>query len=257
LCAGAFRRTSIRGGDGQAEQPDVRNSNLSLGEDGVRAENLPLIVLLQFAYNLNGGSKDQLVGAPSWVLSVPFDINAKEDEETATRIRRLSSGERDAALRQMLQALLAARFQLKVHHETRELPVLALTVAKGGSKLVPAAQPPGSSAPRGPDGWTGLHNPSRGRTIGHSATMKMLVDALSTKPEIGGRLVLDDTGLKDEYNFDLKWTPGNGSARAEEADAGGPSLFAALQEQLGLRLESTRAHVDCIVIDHVEQPSPN
>jgi uncharacterized protein (TIGR03435 family) len=164
----------------------------------------------------------------------------------------MSPDERMTTLREMVRALLEERFQLKVHPETRELPVLALTIAKGGSKLLPARHAAGSSQAHEPDDWQGLRNPRRGRTVGHSATMQMLVNALSSKSEIGGRLVIDQTGLKGEYNFDLTWTPDDGAD-----SAAGPSLFAALQEQLGLRLQSTRAPVDCIVIDHVEQPSPN
>jgi uncharacterized protein (TIGR03435 family) len=82
----------------------------------------------------------------------------------------------------------------------------------------------------------------------------MLVGTLSRKPEIGGRLVVDETGLTGKYDFELTWSPQNSAADAGD-DAGGPSLFAALQEQLGLKVEDRKSPVDCIVIDHVEMPS--
>jgi uncharacterized protein (TIGR03435 family) len=228
--------------------PDAQGSNLNFGENRVTASNMQLRFLLQYAYGLNTGSNDQIVGAPAWIDSLRFDIDAKEDEESAVKIGGMAAAERMATLRQMLQGLLIERFQLKAHHETRQLPVLALTVAKGGAKLTPV----GAVAP---DGWTGLHNPRRGETEGRDVPVQMLVETLSSKPEIGGRLVVDATGLQGKYNFKLDWTPEGTKAR--DADAGGPSLFAALQEQLGLKLESRKAPVDCLVIDHLVQPSGN
>jgi uncharacterized protein (TIGR03435 family) len=234
-------------------KPDARSSNLNLGENGVQSTNLPVLFLLQFAFDLNGGSKDQLVGMPAWVSSVPFDINAKMDEDTTIKIRNMKSDERVAAIRQMVQVLLADRFHLIVHHETRVLSVLALVVAAGGPKLLSA-----SDTPTPPNEWTGLHNPKPGRTEGRDAPVAMLVNALSSKPEIGGRLVLDQTGLLAKYNFTLTWAPVNRRPSDESTiDESGPSLFTALKEQLGLQLQSRKAPVDCIVIDHIEQPSPN
>ncbi len=99
---------------------DTRGSNLDLGIDAIRSSNLPVMFLLKFAFNLNGGSDDQIIGAPSWVSSLPFDIRAKVDEEAAARIARMSTDERIATTRKMVQTLLANRFQLKVHHESRE-----------------------------------------------------------------------------------------------------------------------------------------
>src|SRR6185437_14458566 len=95
---------------------------------------------------------------------------------------------------------------------------------------------------------------SRGKIEGHGATMKMLVGTLSPKQEIGGRLMVDDTGLSGKYDFELNWSPEDLAAHTE-SDAGGPSLFTALQEQLGLKVEQKKSPVDCIVIDHVEMPS--
>ena len=250
----AFEVSTVKPGN-----PNARNSSLDLGMDRVTSNNLPLTFILQFAYNLNTGSKDQIVGAPSWVDTTLFDIDAKEDPEVAAKIAKMPQEQRVEALRQMVQALLSDRFQLKVHHETRELPVLALVVAKGGPKLTPAVKPiPADGvAPASTGSWSGLHNPGRGKTEGRDIPVKLLVDALSSKPEIGGRIVVDATGLQGNYNFVLTWTPDNRSASGGDSDSGGPSLFAALQEQLGLKLEPRKAPIDCIVVDRVEQPSPN
>jgi uncharacterized protein (TIGR03435 family) len=212
--------------------------------------------LLKFAFNLNGGSDDQILGAPPWVSSLPLDIRAKADEETAARIAGMPSDERIATTRKMVQTLLADRFQLKVHHESRELPVLALTIAKSGSKLTPVSDTPASSG-TGAGSWTGLHNPKAGETEGRDVSVALLVNALSSKPEIGGRLVVDETGLTGKYSFKLTWAPEDLHAAVNDAGAGGPSLFTAIQEQLGLKLETRKAPVDCVVIDHIERPSPN
>jgi uncharacterized protein (TIGR03435 family) len=235
----------------------TRSSNLNFETDAIRSVNLPLIFLLQYAYNLNAGSSDQIIGAPAWLSSVPFDITAKMDDETSSRISKMPNEERDATLRLMIRELLADRFKLKIHHESKELAVFALKVVRDGPKLTSAVAPPiVPPKPRRPDDWTGLHNRD-GLMQGRDASMKMLVDALSWKPEVGGRLVVDQTGLQGNYNFALRWTPDSGRSAADNPGESGPSLFTALQEQFGLKLESKKAPVDCIVIDHVEQPTPN
>ena len=233
-------------------RPDATSSNLNLGESGIQSTNSPLLFLLQFAYGLNGGSKDQLVGMPAWVSSVPFDINAKVDEATAIKISSMKTDERVAATRQMVQALLADRFHLVVHHEIRVLPVLSLVIAAGGPRLQSA-----SDSPTPPNEWTGLHNPGPGRTEGRDVPVATLVNALSSMPEVGGQLVLDQTGLPARYNFTLTWASENRRPSDNRTDESGPSLFTALKEQLGLQLQRRKAPVDCIVIDHIEQPSPN
>jgi uncharacterized protein (TIGR03435 family) len=247
----AFEVSTVR-----PSSPDTRGSNLDLGADAIRSSNLPVMFLLKFAFNLNGGSDDQIIGGPSWVSSLPFDIRAKVDEEAAARIAGMSTDDRIATTRKMVQTLLADRFQLKVHHESRELRVLALMIAKGGSKLTAVSDTPASST-TGAGSWTGLHNPRAGETEGRDVPVALLVNALSSKPEIGGRLVVDETGLTGKYSFKLTWVPEDRHAAVDDPGAGGPSLFTAIQEQLGLKLETQKAPVDCLVIDHIEQPSPN
>jgi uncharacterized protein (TIGR03435 family) len=246
----AFEVAVIRPGN-----PNSSGSNLNIDPAHFRSQNMPVLFLLQFAYDLNHGSKDQIIGAPSWVSTAGFDITTKPTAAMAEDLKNLPDERRMDLSRQMLRQLLADRFHLVVHHESRKLPVLALTVAKGGPKVA-AVQSHRTLDKNSPDSWAGLHNPERGHTVGHEATMKMLLDVLSSNSEIGGRLIVDKTGLNGEYDFDLRWMPEtNAGPVAQNAD--GPSLFAALQEQLGLKLKAEKEPVDCIVIDHIEQPTPN
>ena len=244
--APTFEVTTVKPAD-----PNARFSNLNLGNDDVRSTNLPIDFLLQFAYGLSGGSKYQIVGAPAWTSTTRFDIAAKMDEETAARIQKMSREERMATLRMMVRSLLASRFGLAIHHEIRTLPVLSLTVSQDRPKLVSS-----SANPTPPGEWNGLHNPRAGQIEGRDVTTADLASDLSNQTEIDGQLVVDNTGLQGKYNFTLTWAPEN--RRAQQTDSsGGPSLFTALKEQLGLQLESRRVPVDCIVIDHIEPPSAN
>ena len=160
-------------------------------------------------------------------------------------------------VRQKLQALLADRFQLTLHHETKEQPVYALVIGKNGSKLQES-----QSKQEGRHMMMG-----RGELNGEGVPLDMLVSNLSRQV---GRPVIDRTGLKGNYDFKLQWTPDPGQSGGPmggppppgvEAppppDPNGPSIFTAVQEQLGLRLESQKGPVDLIVIDRVEKPSEN
>jgi uncharacterized protein (TIGR03435 family) len=138
----------------------------------------------------------------------------------------------------MVQTLLADRFQLKFHRETRELPIYALVVAKNGAKLH-AVSAAGLGVGMG-----------KGRFNGRGADMPTLASVLSNEL---GRLVFDRTGLSGFYDFTLTFEPDDTRA----ADTAGPSLFTALQEQLGLRLEPQKGPVETLVIDHAEKPSAN
>jgi uncharacterized protein (TIGR03435 family) len=167
------------------------------------------------------------VGGPGWFDTEPFDISAKADGPAS-----------NDELRRMVQTLLAERFQLKFHRETKEQPVYALVVGKGGPKLQ-AAKSEGRGVGIG----------VRGRLNGNGADMKTLASVLADRLS---RSVVDRTGLKGFYDFLLTWTPDE-----VQADDPGPSLSTAIQEQLGLKLESTKAPVEMIVIDHAEKPSNN
>jgi uncharacterized protein (TIGR03435 family) len=184
----------------------------------------PLKSLVCFAYQLRD---HQVAGGPAWFDTEPFDVTAKGDEHASY-----------AQLGMMVQTLLADRFQLKFHHEMKEQPIYALVLGKNGPKFREV-----NEAGRG----VGIGG--RGRLNGNGADMATFASALSGKL---GRSVVDRTGLKGFYDFLLTWTPDEA-----QADAPGPSLFTALQEQLGLKLESMKGPVEILVVDRAERPSEN
>jgi uncharacterized protein (TIGR03435 family) len=169
----------------------------------------------------------------------------------------------------MLQPALAERFKLKVHSETKQLPVYELIVAKGGAKLKEAtAGDTYANGIKGPDGVGrgGMMRSGPGQLTAQAVPMTSLANLLSQQLH---RTVLDKTGLTAKYDLELNWTPDQGSdpmfkgpegspQRADAApDSSGPSIFTALQEQLGLKLQSANGPVETLVIDHVEMPSEN
>jgi bla regulator protein blaR1 len=255
--------------------------------DGVSLQGIHVEMLLQMAF---GVESDRIVGAPKWVQSNRYDVEAKIAPEDAPKVDKLKMGQR----RQMLLPILEERLNLKYHHETRELPMYALVVAKGGPKLTESKAgdampgpdkhaapggslpPPGAPGPvAGPDGPPrGGNRPvigegmrmSPGNIQAQGGSIDFLAHALS---RIVGRSVVDKTGLTGSYDFSLNWTPdesmrnvsGGPQGPPEDGDptpdANGPSIFTAVQEQLGLKLESQKGPVDVIVIDRIDLPSPN
>ncbi len=181
-------------------------------------------------------------GMPSWGDSAHFDIDAKADDATTEAMKKLSEKEQSNQAQQMLRALLADRFRLKAHTETRQGPIYNLVAAKSGFKLKPTheGEQPG-----------GYYSCGSGRILIREGPISSFVFCLSDG--IAGRTVIDKTGLAGNYDIDLKWTPDD----QQSADDAGPSLFTALEEQLGLKLESAKGPVDVFVIDYVEKPSPD
>jgi uncharacterized protein (TIGR03435 family) len=180
----------------------------------------------------------QVAGATGWIGSDRYDIAARPAGETTPS--------RDQA-HQMLQPLLAERFQLKFHRETKEMPVYALVKGKSGPKLKEntAANPPM------------LRMSSKGRDTQMTFTgspIEQLVRQLSHVPGVD-RPVLDQTGLTGKYDFQLNLTAEQGGDPA--TGASGESIFTAIEEQLGLKLELRKAPIGMVVIDHVERPSEN
>lgn len=200
--------------------------------DRFSAINITLLALMQWAYSM---PEKQILDGPAWVDSTRFDIQAKADTD---EIKRLTSEQDRDLKRRMVQALLADRFHLTVHQETRVRPAYDLVVAKGGSKLQPT-QSNGKSIGTG-----------RSHFNGQGLTMILIAEELS---QITGRIVVDKTGLTDRYDLKLQWSPDDAPA----TDNSAPSLFTAIQEQLGLKLESAKEPVSVLVIDHIETPTPN
>lgn len=242
--------------------------SLMFTPDGLSVTAGPPMMLIMSAYRVN---PQQISGAADWLTSERYDIEAKMDPATADELSKLSEDQRIAARQRMLQVFLAERFKLKVHQETKELPIYALIVAKNGPKLREAK--PGdtyANGIKGPDGKSGAGMMFGGREgfTAQAVPIANLVRHLSLQL---GRTVIDKTGLAGKYDFTLKWAPDEiqssmftgpesgppGPAGAAFPDSSGPSLFTALEEQLGLKLESQKGPVGIVVIDHVERPSEN
>lgn len=210
-----------------------------------QATGVTLKFLMQEAY----GVRDfQISGGPSWMNTDRWDIVAK-GEGLPDRVP-------PEQFRSMLTSLIEERFQVKFHRETKEMPVYNLVAAKGGPKVTVHG---GASAPRLRMG--------RAELDGTSVPLAMLAQQLSQQL---GRTVVDKTGLTGDYDFSLKWTPEPGQGGmpfgpppgAPEggpapADPNRPSIFTAVQEQLGLKLESDKGPVQMLVLDRVERPSEN
>lgn len=241
---------------------------MRLTPDGLSATGSNLMMLVTFAYGVN---PDQIAAAPDWLKSESYDIEAKMDPATAEELRNLGEDQRKTATQHMLQVLLADRFKLKVHEETKELSIYALVVAKNGPKLQEAKT--GDTYPngiKGPDGKSGA-GMMFGRREGVTAQGVPIASLVRRLSLLLGRSVVDKTGLTGKYDFTLKWTPDEipgamskapesgepSTAGAAFRDSSGPSLFTALKEQLGLKLESQKGPVGIVVIDHVERPSEN
>lgn len=238
--------------------------------DRFTATNVPLRELIRFAYDVQD---TRLVGGPDWIRSERFDIVAKAEQP----LPAWGPAGPPMPLLLMLRTLLADRFGLVVHQETRDLPVYALVVAREdrnfgpeirASKLECDSQARAGRAGPPPPGRGAADQPTCGMRIGPGqmiiggTPMSQFAMVLSNFVQ---RVVIDRTQLPGTFDFRLSWTPDRipqaepppGAPPLPPIDPNGPSLFAALQEQLGLKLESTRAPLDVLVIDRVERPTPD
>lgn len=201
---------------------------------GLRITGATLKNLISIAYNVR---EFQISGGPQWVEKERFDIDARAAASDG------ASPADAARLRERIRSLLADRFQLAQHSEIREQPVYSLVVAKSGSKLQDSKETRSLIRLMG-----------RGTLKGQSVGVGMLALNLSNQL---GRRVIDKTGLDGKYDFELKWTTDPSAAPLAPGDPDGPSIFTALQEQLGLRLEADKGAVEILVIDKAERPSNN
>jgi uncharacterized protein (TIGR03435 family) len=238
---------------------DAVMSGVSRPPDGLVITNWTVQALLRMACEVQD---NQISGLPAWARSDGYDIDAKMDAITSDALKKLNEEDGFRARQQMLQALLAERFKLGVHRETRELPVYSLVIAKGGFKLQPV--PPDKVYPNGTRGSasTSTFAMGGGKITGHAIPIAALTQSLT---QILGRTVLDKTGLAGVYDVPLQWATsnsgqplaGDGAGGASSADPSGATIFIAIQEQLGLKLEAGKGPVEIIVIDRVEKPSGN
>lgn len=213
--------------------------------DGYHGIGVSLRQLVREAYGVF--DNNLLVGGAAWIDNDKFDIDAKFDPSNIPNAKDLTYRQRA----DMLRAVLADRFQLKVHFEQKTFPVYNLVIATTEPKLKEAPPEHLHSAPWG--GPTCLHTRGRaGMMAVEGCGAGALADSLSYD---SGRKVIDKTGLTGRYDFELHWTPDN--TPADSPLAGGPSIFTALQEQLGLKLEPATAPLDVLVIDSAQKPSGN
>lgn len=236
----------------------------SAGGRGFTTVNATLRDLIQEAYNVK--SAGQIEGASGWMTSDKFDIEARMDDPQVEAMAKLPMEKKIDQVRLMLQSLLEERFALKLGESTRQATFFDLVVAKGGSKMKATEMAPidPAGAPAHPVNGPRLLRRGPGKLEATGASMGLLTDTLSRLHELGaeggftvGELIVDKTGLTGMYDWTLNWTPDTVAQGDDVGDAAGPSLFTALQEQLGLKLEKTKAPVEVLVIEHVERPTEN
>lgn len=244
---------------------DFRSTSTTRGGRFV-ATNYTLRRLIQFAYSPKGSQllNDHIVGGPAWIDTDHFDLEGRIENDRAGNVPV------------MVQSLLEDRFQLKVHRETRELPIYDLVVAKRGKlKLSDDQTTPNPKAPPAPAtgdtlarGVFGILPGSSGFTIeGRAVPISILVNLLRSEV---GRPVVDKTDLQGLFDIHLPFIPESNpiAARprvptpsrpqpATPLDLSGASIFTALQEELGLKLESAKGPVEVLMIDHAERPDAN
>jgi uncharacterized protein (TIGR03435 family) len=251
--------------DVMSVKPNTGNGPQSMRVTPGRAAvtNIPLKTLIQFAYQVQ---PRELADAPDWISVERFDIIATANPSSSVEQMRI-----------MLRGLLADRFKLKVHREKRELPIYALTLARRDGKFGPNlhesavdcaangarpldanAQDPAQQDPAKRCMLVPLFN--LGRFQARGLHMENVASALNN---VVDRTIVDKTGLKGAFEFDLSWTPdalqpaNAGPTAAPRPEVSGPSLFSALQEQLGLKLNAERDQIEVLVIDRVERPTPD
>lgn len=210
--------------------PNARGQGFQTRGRRLHLENESVQNMIMFAYGIH---PKQIVDAPAWFASERYNVDGVPDVEGYANAKQFQG---------MVQKLLADRFHVKFHHDTRELSVYAIRVSKGGSKLVKTVHAPEELLDQTGNGreWT-LTNNSMPDFAGF---MQSMVD----------RPVVDQTGLQGRFDFTLKWTPNEMQTSDPNAP---PGIFTAIQEQLGLKLEAAKSPVDVLVIDHAERPTEN
>ncbi len=228
-------------------QPNQPGKGFGFNGTHTRTFHTNLNDLIAVAYGLHA---KQIIGAPDWLGTDLFDIDGVADVPGRPSIKQMGA---------MMQGLLADRFALKFHHEQRELSVYAIQVAAGGPKM--------KETTAGPNDPQGFGLAGFGDLYVRNMTMKEFASWMQSG--VMDKPMVDQTGLTARYDFHLKWTPDdsqfaqfrgtNGPVQPPAGDNpdAPPSLYTAVQEQLGLKFTATKAMDDVIVIDHVEKPSPN
>jgi len=249
--APAFEIVSIRGHK-PGYWPTFERKQIT--PDGFNWINVQPQGLITFAYDLRDPKLQVglIPGAPKWIRSEWYDLRAKMSETDVQKLKNASSTAREAYMRQMVQSLLADRFSLKAHLVSKEGLAYDLVVAKNGPKNMNAALA---------DETPGISAIDSGDLQYHNTPLAALL--LILPQMLGDAPVADKTGLTGNYDFELKWErdpnlmPGAVPLAPSPVDGSRPSIFKALEEQLGLKLVPARIPIKGIVIDYIERPSPN
>lgn len=226
----SIKMTNPTGGGGHSHEHDG---------PGLLRASMTLKSYIMAAYNVK---PYQIVGGPAWIDATTYDIVAKLERADDNRA---AAGE--PQIHAALQGLLAERFQLKFHHETKEMPAYALAVAKSGFALKPVAG--GSDC--------GTSSKGNGTSINFIATCVDMTQFAGYLARVLRQPVSDETHLQGLYSFKLEWTPDDLKTAAPSDQPTLPSLFTVLQEKLGLRLETKKVPVEILVVDSAERPSEN
>ena len=221
----------------KAHDPNDPNNSQAMTTKGrqVIIFNRPVVGMLLFAYGLH---KKEIVGAPSWIETERWDAEGLPDVPGEPSLKQMQS---------LIRKLLEERFGLKVHKESKELAVYAITVAKTGEKL--------TTSGGDPNGTPFENENSNGGVMTMRMTNMSMVEFAPALGYFLDRPAVDQTGLTGRYDLQLKWTADESKAPAD--GTGPPGMFTAIQEQLGLKLEPAKAPVEVLVVDAVEKPSPN
>ena len=216
--------------------PNDATSHINIQGRHVMIEGESVQAMLKFAFSVQGSS--QIVDAPDWMKTARWDVSGVPDLPGKPNLPQFQS---------MMRKLLEERFGLALHHEQREMPVFALTVAKGGPKMAKSANQelgPGNNGGAGPNG---VEDHRYSNTAMKDLALMLMIYA--------NRQIVDQTGLQGRYDFELRWT--KDEANAPTDGSAPPGLFTALQEQVGLKLEAVKAPADVLVVDKVERPNAN
>ena len=235
----------------------------------VQATNMPVRPIITFAYQIAGY---QLIGGPGWLASDRYDLNAKMEENVSTT-PAVPGATAPNPMQLALQNLLEDRFKLKVHRETREMDIYALVLARPGGSPGPGMKPTttdcaavaAAAAAAAREGKPPIPFGAPGQPLcgiqGNTGKIRFGGLPARSFPAAfsgpAGRMVVDRTGLTGRWDFELTFAVEARGPDAPPADPNAPSLFTAIQEQLGLKLDATKARVDVMVIDRIEKPTAN
>lgn len=235
----------------KVNKSETGNMSWNMTPDGIRMVNVRLRELVLTAYDLHNATDEQVTGLPKWAEDTHFDVEAKVSEDDLEAYKKRKYEDRAP----LLLAALQERFKLKAHTEMHDLPIYSLVVAKGGPKFKPAEE--GNTYANGLKfngkvAGAGSMSINVSGSTNHAefqaTNLENLVNNLTMQVS---RQVQDNTGLKGMYDFKLDWS-------SEDAkDPAVPGIFTALEEQLGLKLVPAKGPVECVVVEHVEQPTEN